>query len=214
MTDAGTITVVLVDDHPVVRAGYRRLLHSTPDIRVAAEAASGEEAYTRYFQLLPSVLILDLSLPGIGGLEILRRIHAKAPEARILVFSMQDSPLMVTRTLEAGATGYLTKVSAAAEMIEAVREVARGNFFLSHNLVPELVRTRLQDADPLQSLTSREFQVFLRLARGDSVTDIARVFCLSTKTVGIHHTHILKKLKLRNIAELTRLAIRSGVLQP
>ena len=214
MNDPGKIRVLLVDDHPVVRDGYKRLLESTPDIVVQAEAATGQDAYVTYFRVEPDVLILDLSLPGISGLESLRRIRARDPGARVLVFSMHDSPLMVTRAVEAGAAGYLTKSSAASQMVEAVREVARGRNFLPADLVPELISANAQRNDPLKALTPREFQVFLRLAQGEPVAEIARVLVISPKTVGVHQTNIMKKLDLRNVSELTRLAIRCGAIQP
>jgi two-component system invasion response regulator UvrY len=207
------IRVLLVDDHPVVRNGYRRLLHSTEDILVVAEAGTGEEAYALYFDVHPDVVILDLSMPGIGGLEIMRRIRARDPSACILVFSMHESPLMLTRALEAGAAGYVTKSSAASEMVDAVHAVARGRPFVCRELVPELVATQQQSPDPMQRLTPREFQVFMYLAQGQTVSEIARVLCISPKTVGVHQTNLMKKLELHNLSELTRLAIQSGVMQ-
>ena len=208
-----TLRVLLVDDHPIVRHGYRRLLESTADIRVEGEGASGEEAYARYFEIGPDVLIIDLNLPGISGIEAIKRIRSREPKAKILVFSMHDSPLMVTRALEAGATGYLSKSSAATEMVDAVREIAQGRAFLSPGLVQDYVATRVAADDPLKILTAREFQIFLRLAQGQGTTEIAEVLSISPKTAGVHQTNILRKLKLRNLSELTRLAIRCGVLE-
>lgn len=208
------VRVLLVDDHPIVRHGYRRLLENTPDIRVHAEAASGEDAYARYFETDPDLLIIDLNLPGISGIEAIRRIRLRDPDARILVFSMHDSPLMVTRALEAGASGYLTKSSAASEIVDAVREIAQGRTFLSPGLVQDFVATKLADDDPLKGLTPREFQVFLRLAQGQVVNEIAQTLSISPKTVGVHQTNIMKKLQLRNLSELTRLAIRCGLIEP
>jgi two-component system invasion response regulator UvrY len=207
--------VLLVDDHPIVRDGFRRLLDNTPDVRVDCEAGSGEEAYIRFFETRPDVLVIDLSLPGISGVETIRRIVMREANAHILVFSMHDSPLMVTRALEAGACGYLTKSSAAAEMVDAVREVAQGRAYLSSGLVQDFVATKMSSADdPLRRLTQREFQVFLRLAQGQTVSEIAEILRISPKTVGVHQTNIMKKLQLRNVSELTRLAIRCGVLEP
>ena len=208
------VRILLVDDHPIVRDGYRRLLESTPDIRVEADASSGDEACARYLELKPDVLIIDLNLSGINGIEAIRRIRQHDPDARILVFSMHDSPVMVTRALEAGATGYLSKSSAAAEMVDAVREVARGRPYLSKGLVEDFVATKMTANDPLKGLTPREFQIFIRLAQGQVVNEIAAVLCISPKTVGVHQTNIMKKLRLRNASELTRLAMRCGVLEP
>ncbi|MEW5754812.1 MAG: response regulator transcription factor [Pseudomonadota bacterium] len=207
------ITVMLVDDHPVVRDGYRRLLEGAPDVRVVAELDSGEAACQKYTSVQPDVVVLDLNMPGMGGLEALRRIRAKDPEARILVFSMHDSQTMVKRAVEAGAAGFLTKSSAASQMLEAVRQVAQGLSFLNHHLVPNLFNPRSASGDPVQQLSKREFQIFRDLAAGKSVQEIADILSISPKTVGVHQTNIMKKLKLRNAAELTRLAIRSGVIE-
>ena len=214
MQTAKTIKVFLVDDHPVVRDGYRRLLENNPDIKVIAEASNGEEACTKYLEVNPDVVVLDLNMPGIGGMEAIHRLFAKDPGVRILVFSMHDSETMVTRALEAGAAGYLSKSSIAAQMVDAVREVSQGRKFLNHNLAPKVLETHLRGSDPMQVLTEREFQVFQQLAEGLSVQEIAETLCISPKTVGVHQTHIMKKLGLRNSAALTRLAIRCGVIQP
>ena len=214
MNTAKPIRVFLVDDHPVVRDGYRRLLENNPDIIVVAEACNGEEACARYSEVNPDVIVLDLNMPGIGGMETIRRLFAKDPGVRILVFSMHDSETMVTRALEAGAAGYLSKSSAAAQMVDGVRAVSQGKKFLNHSLAPKILETHLRGSDPLQVLTEREFQVFRQLAEGFSVQEIAKILSISPKTAGVHQTHIMKKLELRNAAELTRMAIRCGVIQP
>ena len=214
MNDQPFIHVLLADDHPVVRDGYRRLLEGTGDIRVQAEAANGEEACTKYREGGIDVVVLDLTMPGIGGLEAIHRLRAHDPRARVLVFSIHDNRAMVTRALEAGASGYLTKSSAASEMIAAVRQVARGKRYLSAELAAQVVPALRGESDPLDILTQREFQVFRKLAEGRSVQEIAEVLSISPKTVGVHHTHIMKKLEIRNTAQLTRLAIRYGIIEP
>ena len=208
------IKVLLVDDHPIVRDGYSVLLGNTLDIRVIGEAESGEQAYLRYDELAPDVVVLDLNMPGMGGLELIRRLLAKDPQARILVFSMHDSQVMVQRALEAGAAGYLTKSSASSQIIEAIRQVAHGKAFLNHDLVPEVVESLMVKSDPVHKLSQREFQVFRALAEGHTVAEIADTLCISPKTVGVHQTSIMKKLGLRNAAELVRLAIRCSILEP
>ncbi len=214
MSRSKHITALLVDDHPVVRDGYRRLIDNTPDLQVIAEANDGEEACTLYNEHNPDVVVLDLSMPGIGGLETIRRIKARDADARILVFSMHDSKVMITRAMEAGAAGYLTKQSAAGQMVDAIRQVAEGKPFLDQAVVPDIVHSQLTGEDPLAKLSKREFQVFRNLAEGRPVVEIAGLLSISPKTVGVHQTHIMKKLSLRNGAELTRLAIRCGVIQP
>lgn len=208
------ISVLLVDDHPVVRDGYRRLLENTSDIRVVAEADDGEEAIAHYAAHNPDVVVLDMSMPGIGGLETIRRIKKLDPKARVLVFSMHDSKVMVTRSIETGAAGYLTKQSGAGQMVEAIKQVATGKPYLDQAVVPDMVQAQFSGNDPLAKLSKREFQVFRNLAEGKPVVEIAELLTISPKTVGVHQTHIMKKLDLRNGAELTRLAIRSGVIQP
>ena len=208
------IRVILVDDHPVVRDGYRRLLDGNAGIQVVAEAGNGEEACELYNQVKPDVMVLDLNMPGIGGLETASRICAKHNSAKILVFSMYDSQIMVGRALEAGAIGYITKSSAATQMVDAIHCVAQGKPFLSHGLIPAIFhKYKYQHAEPLTALSKREFEVFRRLADGCSVTEIARELSISPKTVGVHQTKIMKKLAIKNSAELTRLAIRCGVIE-
>lgn len=213
-SDLETIQVLLVDDHPVVRDGYRRLLENTPEISVVGEADSGEEACHLYEQCHPNVVVMDLNMPGIGGLEAISRIRAKDPKAIILVFSMHDSYTMVRRVLEAGAAGYISKSSAASQMIEAVTQVANGKSFVDPAMVMDgVVQTQVDGLDPLKKLTQREYQIFINLAEGKSVVGIAEEFSISPKTAGVHQTNIMKKLELRNAAELTRLAIRCSVIE-
>lgn len=212
MNTGKPIRVYLVDDHPVVRDGYRRLLDSDPGIEVVGEAESGEQACASYADIRPDVVVLDLNMPGIGGIETVNRLRARDPHAHILVFSMHDSPIMINRALEAGAIGYLTKSSAAEQMIDAVKKVADGKPVYNHHTESVLANKQQLDAsDPLKILSKREFEVFCRLADGHSVADIARELSISPKTVGVHQTNIMHKLELRNTAELARLAIRSGV---
>jgi two-component system invasion response regulator UvrY len=208
------IKVLLVDDHPVVRDGYRRLLENSTDIQVVAEAGSGEEACELYAKLGADIVVLDLNMPGIGGLETIRRLRAKDPQVRILVFSMHDNKVMIERALAAGVAGYLQKSSVAAQMVAAVHSVAKGKSLHPHAAATRTAQTDADKPAPLQTLTKREFEVFCRLAEGQSVTDIAELLSLSPKTVGVHQTNIMHKLALRNVAELTRLAIRTGVIEP
>ena len=212
-SDLKPIQVLLVDDHPVVRDGYRRLLENTRDISVIAEAESGEEACHLYEQYHPTVVVMDLNMPGIGGIEAISRIRAKDPKAIILVFSMHDSNTMVMRVLEAGAAGYISKSSAASQMVEAVTQVANGKSFVDQGMMVDIVQTWMDGHDPLKKLTQRQYQIFINLAEGKSVVEIAEELFISPKTAGVHHTNIMKKLDLRNAAELTRLAIRCSVIE-
>lgn len=214
MTD-NNISVILADDHEVVRAGYGRLLEATPGITVIAEACDGESAYSSFFEYRPDVLVMDLSMPGMGGLEASRRILTKDSSAKILVFSVYENEVFLTRALDLGVLGYISKRSASQVMIEAIRQVAQGAVFVGQELMPYLVQARSStDSDPLSDLSPREFEVFLLLADSKTVNDIAVLLNLSPKTVGHHSTSIKNKLHVPDIAGLTRLAIRHDLMTP
>jgi len=215
MGSTDPIKVFLVDDHEVVRAGYRRLLEATPGISVIAEAADGESAYKGFFEYQPDVLVMDLSMPGIGGLEASRRILTKDKSAKILVFSVYENEVYLSRALDMGVLGYISKRSASQVMIEAVRKVAAGELYVGQEMMPHLVKARTStEADPLSQLTPREFEIFLLLADSKTVNQISEMLNLSPKTVGHHCTSIKNKLDVTDIAGLTRLAIRLGLMAP
>jgi len=209
----GLIRILLSDDHEVVRAGYRRLLENTPDIEVIAEVESGEDAYSRYCELQPDVVVMDLTMPGMGGLEASRRILAHDNGAKILVFSVHENEVMLNRALDLGVLGYISKRSASQVMIEAVRQVASGEMYVGQEMMPYLLRRKTSpDGEKLSCLSPREFEVFCLLADGKSVNDIANLLNLSPKTVGHHATHVKNKLGISDITGLTRLAIRTGII--
>jgi two-component system invasion response regulator UvrY len=211
----GLIRILLADDHEVVRAGYRRLLENTQDIEVVAEVASGEDAYRRYCELHPDVVVMDLTMPGMSGLEASRRILAHDNSAKILVFSVHENEVMLNRALDLGVLGYISKRSASQVMIEAVRQIAAGEMYVGQEMMPFLVRrTTSPDSERVAGLSPREFEVLRLLADSKSVNDIADLLNLSPKTVGHHMTHIKTKLGIDNIAGLTRLAIRLGIITP
>jgi two-component system invasion response regulator UvrY len=214
MGGVGT-TVMLVDDHAVVRMGFRLLLEGSPDISVVAEADNGEEAVRRFSEVRPDVVVMDISMPGIGGLEAIDRILAKDPAARILVLSAHEDAMHARRVLKAGAAGYLTKRSAAEELIQAIRQVRQGKTFLEPQIAQQLAVQQLSgNRNPLDALSEKEFKVFLALAKGQSVQEIAEVMSLSPRTVGTHLYNIKQKLGASNSAELAIIAIRAGLVEP
>jgi two-component system invasion response regulator UvrY len=210
----GTIRVMLVDDHAVVRMGFRLLLQGTSDIAVAAEASSGEEAVRTFPEVRPDVLVMDISMPGIGGLEAIGRILAREPAARILVLSAHEDVMHARRVLKAGAAGYLTKRS-AEELIQAIRQVDQGKTFLEPSIAQQIAMQQLSgQKSPVDMLSEKEFKVFLALARGQSVQEIADVMSLSPRTIGTHLYNIKQKLGAANSAELAIIAIRAGLIEP
>jgi two-component system invasion response regulator UvrY len=212
---AARIGVMVVDDHAVVRMGFKLLIDGAADMRVVAEAESGEEAVRGLAEARPDVVVLDISMPGIGGLEAVRRILAREPQARILVLSAHEDAMHARRVLKAGAAGYLTKRSAAEALIQAIRQVNQGNSFLEPQIAAQLEQEEAAGAgEPLDSLSEKEFKVFLALAGGQSVQDIAEVLSLSPRTVGTHLYNIKQKLGAANSAELALIAMRAGLLTP
>lgn len=209
------IKVMLADDHAVVRMGFRLLLEGSPDIRVVAEAESGEDAVRRFAEVKPDVVVLDLSMPGIGGLEALSRILAREPGTKVLVLTAHEDAMHAKRVLKAGALGYLSKRSAAEELIQAIRQVWAGRTFLEPAIAQQLAVQQLTgERNPVDMLSEKEFKVFLALARGQSVADIAEVMSLSPRTIGTHLYNIKQKLGASNSAELAIVAMRHGLLEP
>jgi two-component system invasion response regulator UvrY len=195
--------------------GFRLLLEGSADIKVVAEADSGEEAIRRFTELKPDVVVMDISMPGIGGLEAINRILAKDPAAKILVLSAHEDVMHARRVLKAGATGYLTKRAAPEALIQAIRQVHQGKAFLEPEIAQQLAVQQLsKNRNPLDTLSEKEFKVFLALARGQSVQDIADVMSLSPRTVGTHLYNIKQKLGASNSAELAIIAIRAGLIEP
>ena len=214
MTQA-PVRVMLVDDHAVVRMGFRLLLEGATDLKVAAEANSGEEAVRNFAEVKPDVVVMDISMPGIGGLEAIDRILAREPQARILVLSAHEDIMHARRVLKAGALGYLSKRSAAEALINAIRQVAQGKTYLEPSIAQQLALQQLSgNKSPVDMLSEKEFKVFLALAKGKSVAEIAEVMSLSPRTVGTHLYNIKQKLGASNSAELAIMAIRAGLVEP
>lgn len=212
MNDA--ISVLLVDDHAVVREGYRRLLEDN-GIRVIAEASTATDAYQQFCALAPSVVVMDIALSGVSGIEGTRRILARSANARVLVFSMYEEIIFVRRALDAGAAGYLTKSSAPRVLVEAVTTVARGQRYLSHDVAVALALAPHPSPESIQpELSAREFEVLKLLAQGYSSAEIARQLCRNQKTVANHQSTIKQKLGADNTAQLVRIAMQLGLVPP
>jgi two-component system invasion response regulator UvrY len=208
-------SVMLVDDHAVVREGYRRLIEKHKDLAVIAEASDGHEAYRLYKQHRPDVVVLDLSMPGQGGIEVVRHVRQWDASARILIFTMHQNAAYAMQAFQAGAQGYITKSSAPELLITAIRDVAAGKKALSPDVSHELALGRIDDAAvSLESLSAREFDIFRMIAEARSVSEIAETLNLSAKTVANYHYLIKSKLGVASDIELVRLAMRMKIVDP
>jgi two-component system, NarL family, invasion response regulator UvrY len=214
-TGAEKFDVLLVDDHAVVRAGYKAYLSISDRIRTVYEAERGETACQLYSQLQPHIVIMDLSMPGIGGFESIRRLMGRDRNCKILVFSIYNDVIYATRAIKAGARGYITKNSSPETLISAVCQVASGDTFIDPALAQQLainVVTNPDNKDPLNPLSPREFDVFCLLAKGMTTRDAAEKLCLSYKTVCNHTTALKEKLGIKTLSELSLLAARQGII--
>ena len=209
------INVMLVDDHAVVRMGFKMLLESASEIRVIAEAENGEAGIKGYMEHKPDVVVMDITMPGIGGMEAIERILAKDSNAKILVLSAHEDSVHPKRVLNAGAMGYLTKRSAAEELIKAIRTVAGGKKYIEASVAQQMAIQQLSgEQNPVDVLSEREFEVFMSLAKGKTTNEIAETLFLSPRTVGTHLYNIKQKLNANNSAEIALIAMRSGLLDP
>jgi two-component system invasion response regulator UvrY len=207
--------VLLVDDHAVVRVGFRLLLEQSADIAVVAEAGDVDAAYRSYVAEQPDVVIMDIGLPGASGTEGIRRILARDRGARVLAFSMHEDDVIIERALTAGARGYVSKASAADVLVEAVQKIAQGGQFLEPPVAARMVRRRAQGIEsPFSALSMREFEIALMLANGLATHEVGRRLNIAPKTVGNYTAQIKTKLDIGTLPELTRLAIRYKLIDP
>lgn len=206
------VNVLLLDDHAVVRTGYRRLIDAEPDLRVVAEATTADEAYTLLQQGGIDVAVVDLSLRGASGVEAIRRFLARDPQLRVMVLSMHDSPGFVTQAMRAGALGYLTKSSEPGDMLDGIRAVARGRRVLAPEIAQSLADAVLDGNALLNRLTPREFEVLRMAATGEATQQIAVQMHLSPKTVLNHLSMVRQKLEADSDFKLLRLAVRHGLV--
>jgi DNA-binding NarL/FixJ family response regulator len=212
ITPGQSVTVLLVDDHAVVREGYRRLLERAGDIAVVGEAGDADSAYASFRELDPDLVVMDITLPGASGIEAMRRMLAVKHDTRVLMFSMHEEPIFAKRALRAGAYGYVTKASAPSVLVEAVHTVAGGRKYLSSGMARELALGEAAEGDAVSdTLSVREFDVLRLLVRGLSVHEIAQTLGLNSKTVANHQSVIRQKLQVDTAIALLRKADSMGI---
>ena len=205
-----TIKVLLVDDHEVVRAGFKSLLTSNKRYTVI-EAGSAELGYKIYTQQKPDIVVSDINMPGMGGMELVRRIMAFDKKAKVIVLSMYDDLSYVENMKKLGVQAYVTKRSAPTELLEAIKSASRRHFYISDDL--KVKSNDMKSASTqIDALTKREFEIFILLAQGRSVVEVASDLCISTKTASNHRDKIMQKLDIKTLVELSRYAIRHGVV--
>lgn len=208
------VTIVLVDDHAVVRAGVKRLLEQEPLFEVIGEAESGEKGYQLFGVLKPDVMVMDLSMSGMGGLEAIRRIMMRHEKAKILVLSMHEDLSFANQALKLGAKGYLIKNTLGDDLVKAIETISRGEVFLSDEIAKKIAVSSIEgDQDPIHNLSAREFEIFRLLAEGLEVDAIATTLNISSKTVSNYQTMIKQKLNINTPIELIRYAIKAGVIK-
>ena len=210
-------TIVLADDHHIVRQGLRALLESEPNFRLVGETGDGLEAVRMVERLQPQVLITDVMMPGLNGLEVTRQVHKAAPHTRVIILSMHANDAYVVEALKNGAVGYVLKDSQASDLVQAVKEVAAGRRYLSPPLSEreiELYVKKVEDApeDPYESLTNREREVLQMAAEGRTSAEIAERLFISPRTAEGHRANVLRKLGLQNHTDLVRFALKRGIL--
>ena len=209
------IRIVVADDHAIVREGLKRIVASVQDMEVTGEAANSAEVMQHVRTLTFDVLMLDLSMPGRSGMELIRQVHAEKPKLRILVLSMHQELQYAVRSIKSGASGYLTKESAPALLEQAIRQIAGGGAFVSADVAQQLALGAMPGAEVAahESLSAREFEVFRLLVAGVSVTEAGARLNLSAKTVSTHKANLMHKLGLHNPSELIRYALKHGLAE-
>lgn len=206
------ITVIIADDHALFRSGISEIMAVHGGFNVLGEAASGGELIELLRQQQPDVLLMDMSMPGISGVELIDRVHTLYPSVPIVVLTMIDEAETALRAIKAGALGYITKNSLPAEMIEAVRKVAGGGKYIDRNLAERMLFDFKTSDELHHSLTDRELEIFNRLIQGKTVNEIASELCISNKTVSTHKVHVLEKMKMKSAVDLAKYAVHHGLM--
>lgn len=207
------ITVFLLDDHSLVRVGYRLILQQHLDMQVVGESDSGEEALHKIRTLKPDVVLCDLHMPGLSGLEITERLNRSGSSSKVIIVSVQQEGPMPKRLLDAGASGYLGKACDADELLRAIRDVAKGKRYLANDLAQKMALCKQADS-PFEMLTAREIEISLLFCQGWRAEDMAKKLCISSKTIATHKYRILDKLNIQDTIALARLAALHGITEP
>lgn len=212
-----TVTVLLADDHPIVRQGLRHLLDEEPNVTIVGEASDGLQAVQLTEKFKPNVLVVDIMMPGLNGLEVLSQVRERSPSTCSIVLSMQSADVYVVEALKAGARGYVLKETGPSELLKAVQQVMAGQRYLSPRLSERLIDVLIQTsekapADPYQTLTNREREVLQMVAEGLSTSEIAKRLSISPRTAELHRGRMMNKLGLHNQTELIRYALKRGIL--
>jgi len=209
------IKVMLVDDHDLVRTGIKRLLEDQPDINIVGEATSGEQALELVTEKDPDVVLMDINMPGIGGLEATRKLLQRKPKLKIIMVTMHEDDMFAQRLLKAGAMGYLTKGAKVDEILQALQAVMANQRYLCPSIAQQIALSQMaeEESSPFESLSERELQVLLMMMDGQSISVISEKLCLSPKTVSTYRTRLYAKLGVQNDIELARLALQFGVVE-
>lgn len=207
------IKVLLVDDHELVRMGVKRLLADVKGIQVVGEAESGEEAIKIARLLHPDVVLMDVNMPGMGGLEATRRLLHYLPDTKVITLTVHGEEPFPTRCMQAGATGYLTKGASVDEMVQAIRQVHVGQRYIAQDIAQQLA-VKIGEENPIKGLSEREMQVFLMIAEGVKSQDISDRLCVSPKTISTYRYRIYDKLNITTDVDITHMAIRHGLINP
>jgi DNA-binding NarL/FixJ family response regulator len=207
------IRIVMADDHAIVREGLKRIVSEVPDMQVVGEAADGAQVLKCVREIEFDLLVLDLSMPGRSGMELIKQIRSEKPRLRMLVLSMHQEQQYAVRAIKSGANGYLNKESATDQLAQAIRKIAGGGAYVTPEVAEQLAMGAMPDAQtlPHQSLSDREFEVFRQIVAGVSVTDIASALNLSVKTISTHKSNLMHKMGLNNPSELVRYALQHGL---
>lgn len=209
------LKILVVDDHPVVRQGIMRIIEETSDMKVTGEAENGNEAVKKLKEEEYDLMLLDISMPGSDGLDVIREIKRLKPDLPVLILTIHPEKYYGLRMLQAGASGYLTKQNAPFELIEAIRRVSQGGMYISDSLAQLLVASKNSAAGKPghEKLSDREYQIMYMIASGKKVKAIADELCISVKTIHVHRRHVLEKLDMTSNAEIIHYAIQNGILE-